>query len=195
MPRRFTYSRWDGTQKGFDLDADGLFDQLTDDLLYHGDVNAALRRLLQDGMRDRNGERVQGLREMLERLREQRQERLNRHDLGGVYEEIANELNDIVDEERHAIEQATSAAERSGDERRTMAARDAAADRNFRLDMLPEDLAGKVRELSAYDFESADAQRRFEQLLDKLRQQLTQQMVDQMSSSMQNMTPAAIARM
>ena len=195
MPGRFTYSRWDGTQKGFDLDADGLFDQLTDDLLYHGDVNAALRRLLQEGMRDRNGERVQGLREMLERLREQRQERLDRHDLGGVYQEIADELNDIVDEERHAIEQATSAAERAGDERRTKAARDAADDRNFRLDMLPDDLAGKVRELSAYDFESADAQRRFEQLLDKLRQQLTQQMVDQMSSSMQNMSAQDIARM
>ena len=195
MAGRFSYSRWDGTQKGFDLDADGLFDQLTDDLLYHGDVNAALRRLMQEGMRDRNGDRVQGLREMLERLREQRQERLDRHDLGGVYEEIASELNDIVDEERHAIEQATAAAERSGDERRTNAARDAAADRNFRLDMLPDDLAGKVRELSAYDFESADAQRRFEQLLDKLRQQLTQQMVDQMSSAMQNMTPQEIARM
>ncbi len=195
MPGRFTYSRWDGTQKGFDLDADALFDQLTDDLLYHGDVNAALRRLMQEGMRDRNGERIEGLREMLERLREQRQERLDRHDLGGVYQEIADELNDIVAEERLAIEQATSNAERSGDERRTKAARDAAEDRNFRLDMLPDDLAGKVRELSAYDFESADAQRRFEQLLDKLREQLTQQMVDQMSSSMQNMTPQDIARM
>ena len=28
-----------------------LFDQLTDELLYHGDVNAALRRMMQDGMR------------------------------------------------------------------------------------------------------------------------------------------------
>ena len=195
MPGRFTYSRWDGTQKGFDFDADGLFDQLTDDLLYHGDVNAALRRLMQEGMRDRNGERIEGLREMLERLREQRQQRLDRHDLGGVYQEIADELNDIVDEERLAIDQATSAAERSGDERRSKAARDAAENRNFRLDMLPDDLAGKVRELSTYDFESADAQRRFEQLLDKLKQQLTQQMVDQMSSAMQNMTPEDIARM
>ena len=195
MPSRFTYSRWDGTQQGFDLDAAGLFDELTDDLLYHGDVNAALRRLMQEGMRDRNGERVQGLREMLERLREQRQERLDRHDLGGVYQEIADELNDIVDEERHAIEQATATAERSGDERRANAARAAAENRNFRLAMLPDDLAGKVRELSAYDFESADAQRRFEQLLDKLRQQLTQQMVDQMSSSMQNLSPQDIARM
>ncbi|MGZ7008239.1 MAG: hypothetical protein ACXVLX_21795, partial [Ilumatobacteraceae bacterium] len=149
MAARFTYSRWDGTQRGFELDADGLFDELTDDLLYHGDVNSALRRMMQEGMRDRNGERLQGLRELMDKLRQQRQERLDQFDLGGVYSEIADELNDIVDEERHAIDNATQAAERSGDERRAQTARDAAADRNFRLDMLPDDLAGKVRELQS----------------------------------------------
>ena len=142
MASRFTYSRWDGTQKGFELDADGLFEELTDDLLYHGDVNAALRRMMQEGMRDRNGDRVQGLRELMEKLRQQRQEKLDQFDLGGVYDEIANELDDIVDEERHAIEQAADAAQRSGDERRATTASDAAAERNFRLDMLPNDLAG-----------------------------------------------------
>lgn len=55
MGARFTYSRRDGTQKGFELDADGLLDSLTDDLLYHGDVNSALRRLMQEGMRDLKG--------------------------------------------------------------------------------------------------------------------------------------------
>jgi uncharacterized protein with von Willebrand factor type A (vWA) domain len=188
MAARFTYSRWDGTQRGFDLDADGLFDELTDDLLYHGDVNSALRRMMQEGMRDRNGERLQGLRELMEKLRQQRQDRLDQFDLGGVYSEIADELNDIVDEERHAVDNATQAAEHSGDERRAQTARDAAADRNFRLDMLPDDLAGKVRELQAYDFESAEAAQRFEQLLDKIRQQLTQQMVEQMSGAMQSMS-------
>src|ERR1700712_5336816 len=76
MAARFTYSAWDGTQKGFELDADGLFDELTDDLLYHGDVNSALRRLMQQGMQDRNGERVEGLRELMDKLRQARQERL-----------------------------------------------------------------------------------------------------------------------
>jgi len=195
MAARFTYSRWDGTQKGFDFDADALFEELTDDLLYHGDVNSALRRLLQQGMTDRNGERMQGLRELMEKLRQQRQERLDRFDLGGVYQEIADALDDIVDEERHAVENATRDAERSGDERRAEAARNAAADRNFRLDMLPDDLAGKVRELSAYDFESAEAAQRFEQLMDQLRQQLMQQTVDQMTDAMQSMTPEAMQRM
>ena len=62
MAPRFTYSRWDGSQRGFDLDADALFDELTDELLYHGDVNAALRRMMQHGMRDRNGDQLAGVR-------------------------------------------------------------------------------------------------------------------------------------
>src|SRR5438045_9761615 len=103
MAARFTYSRWDGTQKGFELDAESVFDSLTDDLLYHGDVNSALRRMMQDGFRDRNGERLQGLREIMERLRRERQERLDTSDLGGVYSEIAEALDDISDEERQGI--------------------------------------------------------------------------------------------
>ncbi len=195
MAPRFTYSRWDGTQRGFDLDADLLFDQLTDELLYHGDVNAALRRMMQEGMRGPDGERLDGLRDMLERLRQERQDRLEQSSLGGVYDEIADELDDIVDEERHAIDNALRAAEASGDERRAEAARNTAGERNLRLDLMPSDLSGKVRELSAYDFESAEAQRRFEQMLDKLRQQLMQQAVDQMSDGMQNMSPADVQRM
>lgn len=195
MAARFTYSRWDGSQRGFDLNADLLFDQLTDELLYHGDVNAALRRMMQEGMSGPDGERMQGLRELLDKLREERQSRLDQHDLGGVYDEISRQLDDIVDEERHAIENAKRAAEISGDERRAQTARDSADERNMRLDLMPDDLAGKVRELSSYQFESAEAQQRFEQMMDRLREQLMQQMVDQMSDGMQNMSPADMQRM
>ncbi|HEV8116842.1 MAG TPA: hypothetical protein VGP53_11440, partial [Acidimicrobiales bacterium] len=92
MPWRHRYSRFDGTQAGFDIDADELLSQLTDDLLYHGDVGSALRRLLQSGFETPDGERVQGLRELLEQLRRQRREILEQHDLGGVYESIAEQL-------------------------------------------------------------------------------------------------------
>jgi hypothetical protein len=85
----FKYSAWDGSQRGFDLDADALLDEMTDDLLYHGDLHASLRRLMQQGMQDRNGEQLMGLREMLQKLRERRKEMLEHYDLGGVYEEIA----------------------------------------------------------------------------------------------------------
>lgn len=195
MGERFTYSRWDGTQRGLELDADGLLNSLTDDLLYHGDVNTALRRLMQDGMRDLDGRHLSGLGELLEKLRARRQEIVDRGDLGGVYDEIANELNDIVDDERHAVENCTAEARNSGDERRAELAEQSAQERNFRLDMLPTDLAGKVGELRHYGFQSQDAQRRFEQLLDKLRQQVLQQTLDQMAGAMQNVTAADRQRM
>lgn len=194
MTPRFTYSRWDGTQQGFDLDADGLFEQMADRLLANGDVADALRRAMRDGVRDREGNRLQGLREVMERLRAARQERLDRGDLGGVFQEIADALDDVIDEERHAVENAREAGERSGDERRATNARRAADDRNFRLDMLPDDLAGKMRELGAYDFESNEARRRFEDLVERLREQMMQQMVDKMSSAARDMSPEQIQR-
>jgi uncharacterized protein with von Willebrand factor type A (vWA) domain len=195
MTKRFEYSRWDGTQTGFEFDADAAFDELTDELLYHGDVNAALRRMMQEGMTDRNGEQLQGLRELLEQLRAERQQRLESSDLGGVYDEIKDQLNDIIDEERHAIENARRDAENSGDERRTQNAQAAADERNLRLDLMPDDLAGKVRELSAYNFESKESKARFEQLMEQLKDQLMQQMVDQMSGAMEAMSPDDMARM
>ncbi|MSZ07000.1 MAG: hypothetical protein F2625_02055 [Actinobacteria bacterium] len=150
---------------------------------------------MQDGLRDANGERIAGMRELMQKLREQRQEIQERGDLGGVYSEIADALNDIVDEERHAIQNYTEQAANSGDERRAETAKQSAMDRNFRLDMLPDDLAGKVSELQHYDFQSKDAQQRFEQLMEKLREQLMQQHLDQVSSAMQNMSAEDMARM
>ena len=194
MPSRFNYSRWDGTQQGFEFDAQSLIDELTDDLVHHGDVNAALRKLMQDGMRNDRGENLMGLREMMQKLREKRNEIKDRGDLGGVYKEIADELNDLVDEERHAIDQALKDALKSGNERRSELAKDSAEQKNFRLDMLPEDLAGKINELEHYDFQSQQAQQRFEALLGKLRNQLMQQYLDQASSAINEMTPAEMQR-
>ncbi|MBJ7307524.1 MAG: hypothetical protein JHC63_06650, partial [Acidimicrobiia bacterium] len=102
---RVQYSRWDGTQVGFDLDATDIFDEITDDLLYHGDINAALRRMMQEGFESDNGERMKGLREMMDELRRKRRETLESHDLGGIYDEIAKELREVVDTEREAIDE------------------------------------------------------------------------------------------
>lgn len=194
MPSRFNYSRWDGTQHGFEFDAQSLIDELTDDLVHHGDVNAALRRMMQEGMRNERGENLMGLREMMQKLRDKRNEIKDRGDLGGVYKEIADELDDLVDEERHAIDQALKDAVRSGDERRGALAKESADQKNFRLDMLPEDLAGKISELEHYDFQSQQAQQRFEALLEKLRNQLMQQYLDQASSAVEKMTPEEMQR-
>jgi uncharacterized protein with von Willebrand factor type A (vWA) domain len=195
MVSRFTYSRWDGTQVGFDLDADRVLEEMTDDLLYHGDLNAALRRMLQSGFRDRNGERLQGLREMLENLRRKRKDALERYDLGGVYDDIAQELRDIVDMERDALDELAREARESGDQRRQEVTDEAVAERQLQLDMLPPDLAGMVKDLQEYDFTSSEARERFEQLMDQLRQQLMQRYVNQMAGAMQDISPEQMQRM
>ena len=193
--RRFRYSPWDGTQRGFELDATDVMEQLTDDLLYHGDLNAALRRMLQDGFNDRNGERIQGLRDMLEKLRAERQERLDRFDLGGVFDDIAKELRDVVEQERAALDELAEEGRASGDERRQELTDQVVGERNMQLEMLPNDLAGQVKSLQNYDFTSSEAREKFEELVDKLRQQLMQQAVDQMSGAMSDMSPEDMARM
>jgi uncharacterized protein with von Willebrand factor type A (vWA) domain len=188
------YSRWDGTQVGFDLDADSVLHEINDDLLYHGDLNAALRRLLNSGFDDRNGERVQGVRDLMEQLRQRRRERLEQYDLGGVYDDIAQQLRDVVDTERAALDDLQREAAESGDARRQEVTDEAVAERRARLDLLPPDLAGLVRELSSYDFASSEARERFEELTDQLRQQLAQRWFNQMAGAMSDVSPEALAR-
>jgi uncharacterized protein with von Willebrand factor type A (vWA) domain len=191
----FQYSAWDGTQTGFDLDAEQLLDEMSDDLLYHGDLNAALRRLMQQGFKDRNNEQLMGLREMLQKLRERRREELENRDLGGVYDDIAQQLNEVVDMEREGIDRRVEEATRSGDQRRQELVEDVAEKRRQELEQLPPDLAGKVQSLQEYEFMDDAARQRFEELMDQLREQLMQSYFNQLSEGMQNMTPERMAQM
>src|SRR3954447_15321751 len=133
---RYRYSRWDGTQVGFELDAYDVFGEITDDLLYHGDLNAALRRMLQSGFEDRNGEQLMGLREMLEKLRRRRRDQLEQFNLGGVYDDIAQELREVVETERGSLDDLASEARQSGDPRRQELTEQVVSERQLQLDML-----------------------------------------------------------
>ncbi len=192
---RVRYSRWDGTQVGFELDATDIFGEITDDLLYHGDLNAALRRMMQSGFETKDGQRMQGMREMLEKLRKKRREALENNSLGEIYDDIARDLREVIDTERDALDAAAQEARDSGDARRQELTEQANAERHAALDLLSPDLAGMVRDLQNYEFTSAEAREQFEQLIERLREQLMQQYVDQMSGAVDGMTPEDMARM
>ena len=170
-----------------DLDADALLQAMGDELIEHGDPNAALRRILHDGL-EVDGERLQGLREMLERLRQQRQEMLEQHDLGGVYDEIRDALGEVMETERGSLD----GLEEVGDD----VVAESTQRRREQLDLIGhENLAGQVSGLTDYDFTSTEAAERFEELLEELRRQLMQQAVDQMAGAMQDLSPEDLARM
>ena len=186
---RASYSRWDGSQQGFDLDADAILEEINDDVMYHGDVGAALRRLMQQGLSDRDGRRIAGLRELLERLRERRREQQDQYDLGGVYSEIAAELDEIVAMERVALDELQAEAEESGDARRQEVTDEVVAERRSQLGLLPDDLAGKVRALSRYEFASSEARERFEELTERLKQEVVQSYLDQAAGALSGIGP------
>ena len=186
--RRWSYSRWDGTQVGVTDDIDSLFDEIADELLYHGDPDQALRRMLNSGFR-RPGDQVQGLRELMQRLRERRKEELERYDLGGPYREIAEELEQVLAEERAGLKELGEEAEASGDERRKQVTDEVVAERHMQLELLPQDLAGRVKGLQDYEFASSQAREHFEELLERLREQVAKSWFDQMSDALTNPDP------
>jgi uncharacterized protein with von Willebrand factor type A (vWA) domain len=102
---RFRYSEWDGTQETSDVDASEVLSSLSDDLMNYGDLRHAIRSLLQRGMpQSEDGERVRGLRELLQQLRQQRRERLEQFDLGGIMDDVRERLREVMDLERSAID-------------------------------------------------------------------------------------------
>ena len=123
---------------------------------------------------------------MLERLRERRRELLEQHDLGGVYDDIAEALRDVVRTERSALDDLDASAAQAragGDDRRADLTEATAATKNAQLDVMPPDLAGQFKALDSYDFESDEARRQFAELAERLREQLMQQFLDQMAGA------------
>ncbi|HXW39076.1 MAG TPA: hypothetical protein VEJ44_05230, partial [Acidimicrobiales bacterium] len=195
MTWRFAYRRWDGTQDSLVDDTDEVLSQLTDDLLANGDLQEALQRMLNRGWRKTDGSRVEGLRDLLERLRREREEALERGDLGGTFHEIAEELAQVVAEERLGIEQLEAEAAASGDDRRQEVTEQVAAERRMELDLLPGDLAGMVQGLQNYEFVSPEARQHFEDLMERLREEVARTYFEQMSEALANPDPAQLERM
>ena len=199
----YRYSRWDGTQDVFDMDAEELMDQLSGELLNHGDVWKALRDLMREGAQDRHGERVPGLRDLLDRLKDQRRQHLQQYNMDSVVDDIKERLEEILRAEREGIQSRLDEARQEvrsaeGPERVEMESlskllEDRAQHNLEKLDGLPEDMGGTVRELMEYDFMDPEAQRTFMELLDMLKAQMAQNFSQDMKQRIQDMSPEEMA--
>src|SRR5438045_4712037 len=71
----------------------------------NGNLQRALKRMMQDGMRSDDGRRTMGLRELMERMREQRNQQLNRYNMAsGVMDDLREKLEEIKQLERAGIQ-------------------------------------------------------------------------------------------
>jgi len=215
----FRYSRWDGSQQLFPFSADDIMEALSDDLLADGDLWNALERIMQWGLDGQDGERMEGLQQLLEQLRERRQQELNRYDMSSVFDELKEKLEEVKQLEREGIQrrleearagaqenpQGSESGEREAGEQNQQGAPDPslidmlekmAARKQHQLEMLPEDPAGQIKELSEnYEFMDQQAREKFQELLDMLKRQVMQQYFQGMKDSLQNLDPEQIQRM
>src|SRR5437667_11907496 len=101
---RYRYSAWDGSQDAFHPGPEDVLDSLADYLLQGGDLQKALRTLMQRGMKDRHGRVMPGLQEMLERLRAMKEQQLRQYNPNSALDNLRRQLDDIVARERQALE-------------------------------------------------------------------------------------------
>jgi uncharacterized protein with von Willebrand factor type A (vWA) domain len=199
LTRRARYSRWDGTQRVPDLDADEIMDALSDDVMAEGDLAEALRRLMERGWRSGDPTRpdLAGLRDLMDRLERRREQALERYGLGDVLGDIRRELDGIVTDERAGVERRLDEASRDDPDGADPALRDmlrdVAAKRLDQLDGLPADIGERLRGLQDYDFLEPSARGRFDALVDRLRGQMLDQYVAGMSDAIRSMRPEDLA--
>jgi uncharacterized protein with von Willebrand factor type A (vWA) domain len=173
---RARYSRWDGTQDplGPDLAASELLEEMSDDILSGAGAEGALMRLLRRGMSGR----FTGMDALRARLRQAARRERERLNLDGPLQEIERRLSEILE-----------------DERRTLALHleDDARMREQSLDMLPPDPAGQLRELQEYRFVDKEAQRKFDELMDWVREQVMGSYFRNMAEGLRSMSPEDLA--
>jgi uncharacterized protein with von Willebrand factor type A (vWA) domain len=201
----YRYSRWDGSQEPFKPDAAALLDEITDDFLHYGDIQRALRDLMRRGMESEDGSRVPGLRDLMERLNQRRQEMLQRYNMDSVAQDLKEKLDDILKTEREGIvkrlEEAQAEvdhmpADQAEQHKSLMEMLQQRADRNReKLDRLPESLGGSIRELQEYDFMDPEAQAKFQELMDTLRKQMLGNVASDMKKNIEQMGPEEMAQM
>ncbi len=220
MTFRYRYSEWDGSQDIGPLDPDEILAGITDDLMNFGDLQHALRNLLQRGMRNPLGQRLQGLRDLLQQLRQQRRQTLDRYDLSSVFEDIQKRLDEILSLENetldrrlqdatrqleggenplHAFEEAVkpSGPEITAEEQQRLAEtlRSIAQKKKGFLQNIPEDAGGRVKQLQEYEFMDPEAGAKFQELMEMLKKAMMDSFFKDLYSQIANMSPEDMARM
>jgi len=218
------YSKWDGSQTS-SLKADDILEAITEDLMEFGDLQQAMRYLMQRGLDTDDGGHIRGLRDLLRQLKDQRRQQLERYDMNSVMDDIKKQLDEILAMEQATIEDwiAQTAADDQTDrfmedlvkdmdsslqsdaQVPEQAPDDSAFSDRFVSDIgqqnkefignLPEDTAGKVRSLQDYEFLNPDAQKKFLKLLEQLKQAMTQSFFKDVQNMVDQMSDGDIERM
>jgi len=150
------YSRWDGSQQEFRLDAERALDALSELLMEGLDVREALEWMRQHGFELSGLDmRVMGLDELMAELRSEIQDLYDRFRMDSALDELRKKLDDLLDREQSALH------DRHGYESARM---------NEFLERRHEatGLSDAIERFGDYDFEDGDAGEEFRELEEEL---------------------------
>jgi uncharacterized protein with von Willebrand factor type A (vWA) domain len=183
--RRHRFSVWDGSQDPMGDETDALFDRLSEDVFHGWDFETALRRLLSQGWRDRQGSHFAGLEEMMEQLRRRRQQQLERYNLDSVFKDIEEKLDNVLRLERAGMDERLQSA--SGESAQRILEK-VVGKRREQLDNLPADAAGAIRELQDFEFMNPVAEQAFQRLLDEIKKGVVDTYFKEMTNQLSQMS-------
>jgi uncharacterized protein with von Willebrand factor type A (vWA) domain len=182
------YRGWDGSQRLDDLEADELLGAMADELLSGADLDEAMARLARWGLPGR----MEGLQDLVERLRAARQKRAERHGLSGIFKELEKKLDEVKGLERGALEQRRDAQAPTPEMREAM--QRFAQERLDRLEALPKDVGRAIQELREYEFVDPKAAQAYQELLQMLQEQVLSSYFTNMRDSLKELTPEKLER-
>jgi len=175
---RFRYGPWsegpDPLAPPYDLRA--ALDAVGRDVLSGGSLREALADLMRRGFDGPDG-RHRGLDDLAARARRLRNAARRRGDLGGVLDQVRAALDQAL-----AAEQETLAGE-DGDDARWA---------EMELATVPDDTAGAVRALAAYDWHSEEARATYESIQEMLRNEVLDAQFAGMKQALESPDPAAM---
>jgi uncharacterized protein with von Willebrand factor type A (vWA) domain len=186
--REIRYARWDGTQRLDALEAEELLAAMSDELLSGGDLEDAMARLSRWGIPGR----MEGMKDLLEKLRSAKQRRAQRHDLNTAFDALKEKLEEVKRLERAGLER-RRAAEAPNEQMRQAMER-LAQERLAQLDQLPEDFGRAVRALKDYEFVEPKAAEKYQELMKELQQQVLGSYFKNMRDSLKDLTPEQLER-
>ena len=199
----YLYSRWDGSEP-FGLDEDELLEELERNLMAYGDLSYALWKMQREGITSRQGLRLPSMQELLQRLRQRRQSQLDKYKLSSVMNEIRQKLDNILKTEREGIQRRLEEARQEAKEdtgelslemqqKLLNIVENRAAQNLQKLDNLPPDIGGQIKELTQYDFMDEEARRQFQELMDMLKQHALESYARDLAQKLEDIDASTIA--
>jgi uncharacterized protein with von Willebrand factor type A (vWA) domain len=195
VPVRYGYRRVGDDDEFDDLDVDELLALLADDYMENGDLDEAMDRLLREGYETEDGDRVEGLRELLERTRQRRRELEQQADPDGEMQKYRDWLDEIEATEEAELDLLMEDAQDSGDERRQEVTRDLVDQRKMQRDLMSDRLAERLGEYRNYEFVSSEAREEFEELMGELERDVLDTYFEQSKELMGRPDSEELARM